>query len=217
MIVKVGPVAVDLIDKGDGIVTHIREGRGFEARTLEIWARLCGEANGRTVVDVGCYTGLFAISAALLGCKVAAFEPMTANHARIVENAENNNVRHKITLLRVALADRIGVDRINYNPNVRDRLTSGASLVNRRLTGRIDVAVGTLDSYNLGDVAAIKIDVERGEPEVLAGARQTLARCRPALLVEVLDAPRRAAVRAALPDYEVAEEIDDRNWLMLPT
>jgi hypothetical protein len=47
-----------------------------------------------------------------------------------------------------------------------------------------------LDDLGIEQLAAMKVDVERGEPLVLKGARETLKRCRPELLIEVLARPR---------------------------
>ena len=48
----------------------------------------------------------------------------------------------------------------------------------------------TLDSLGLGRIDMIKIDVEGMEMEVLAGARQAIAKHRPILLVEWLKSPK---------------------------
>src|SRR5262249_56409692 len=53
-------------------------------------------------------------------------------------------------------------------------------------TIRFEVEVRTLDSYGFTDVRVIKVDVEGGEMDVLEGARQTILRDRPALIVELL-------------------------------
>src|SRR5262249_58883080 len=49
-----------------------------------------------------------------------------------------------------------------------------------------EVEVRTLDSFALTDVRFIKVDVEGSEREVLDGAAATIARDRPALLLELL-------------------------------
>jgi len=214
MIFQVGSVSVDMIEADDRVCAHINSGKTFEPRTLEIWADLCATRRG-TVLDIGAYTGLFAISAALHSCRVIAFEPMPRNAERLRENAERNGrSRLFIQLIEAAVSDKPGTAQIGYSANVKG-LTSGASLL-RKTGATHTVPVVTIDMLDLSHVSAIKIDVERGEPQVLRGARQTIERCKPAILVEVLDDERKAGVRQALPGYEVAEEIDTRNWLMLP-
>lgn len=51
-------------------------------------------------------------------------------------------------------------------------------------TPGIRVRIRTLDSLDLAACGLIKIDVEGFEPQVLRGARETIARCRPILYVE---------------------------------
>lgn len=208
--------AVDLVEQDDSIVAHLRRGQTFEPDSLRTWIALT--ANGGTVVDVGCYTGLFSILAAKQGCDVVAFEPMRKNFERCVENFRENGVT--VDIRYAAATDTPGQAEIRFNPRV-SWLTSGASLI-RPSGGRPGeqsphmVDGITIDSLGLEQCTAIKIDVERGEPLVLAGARETLERCRPALLVEVLGPDEGKAVKAAVTGYEVAEVIDQRNWLMLP-
>ncbi|MBX9757213.1 MAG: FkbM family methyltransferase [Beijerinckiaceae bacterium] len=210
---QVGAVTVDLIERDDRICKHIAKGHGFEPRSLQIWGDLCATRSGM-FLDVGAYTGLFAIAASLHGRSVMAFEPMPKNAARFIENAEANGARRNIQFIEAAVGDRVGQVSIVYNPNV-DGLTSGASLV-RRKGVPLSVPLVMIDWFDLENVSAIKIDVERGEPEVLRGAIRTIERCKPAILVEVLDDERKDGVRAALPGYEVVEQIDERNWLMMP-
>ena len=47
------------------------------------------------------------------------------------------------------------------------------------------VPLTTLDSFEFKRIDILKIDVEGMEPAVMDGAAQTLARCRPVILVEV--------------------------------
>lgn len=51
-----------------------------------------------------------------------------------------------------------------------------------------DVEVRTLDSYNFENVDAIKIDCEGYEYPILQGALQTIARCRPVVQLEIVEA-----------------------------
>jgi FkbM family methyltransferase len=165
------------------------------------------------VLDIGAYTGLYAIAARLMGCHAIAFEPMIANRSRFVANAAMNGVSIKVS--SEAVSDRVGDAMLGYNPIP---FTAGASLL-RRSRVQLPVKTLTIDSLNLKQVTAVKIDVERAEPLVLAGARETLAKFRPPMLVEVLGEAEKAAVLAALRGlgYMPMALLDARNWLMLPT
>lgn len=215
----IGGAVVELREDGDRVCAHMFTG-GFETESLIAWGEVCGA--GGTVLDIGAYTGIYAISAARLGCKVIAFEPLPANAHRLRENAEANGVlaaegralaKGRVEVRQKAVSDRDGAATLGYNSRVI--LTSGASLVGHA-KAKVPVQTVTIDSLNLRQLSAIKIDVERGEPQVIAGARDTLTRCRPALLVEVLDEVRKDALIALLPDYRIAKVLDARNWLMLP-
>lgn len=208
----VAGLQLEFIEADDSIIRLLHTGKDFEPDTVERWGEICDQ--GGTVVDVGCYTGLFSIIAARLGCHVIAFEPMRKNYERCLENFQINKV---VVDLRYACAtDKDGPAEIKFNPRV-PFLTSGASLV--RPSGGVEskrhqVTGVTIDSLELEQCTAIKIDVERGEPLVLAGARETIARCKPALLVEVLGPHEGREIKVA--GYRRAEVLDERNWLMRP-
>lgn len=208
--IKVGPVTVSLFAQEDRIVSHIRNGKGFEPASLAAWASMCEK--GKTVLDIGGYSGLFAIAAAKLGCKAWIFEPMPLNVERIRMNARINEV--KIEIVECVVSDKPGETEITFNPNVVG-LTAGASLV-RKKGFKKPVRAITIDSMCLDDICAVKIDVERGEPAVLFGAYETLARCKPRMLVEALGNMEREAVMASVKGYKVESVLDVRNLMMVP-
>jgi FkbM family methyltransferase len=65
--------------------------------------------------------------------------------------------------------------------------TGGENLYEAEITpdGELEIPAITVDSLRLSP-SFIKIDVEGHEREVLEGAKETLLRSRPALLVEVI-------------------------------
>ncbi|RWC27858.1 MAG: FkbM family methyltransferase [Mesorhizobium sp.] len=216
--IKAGPVSADLIEQDDMICSENRSGNPYEVESLIRWAEICSV--GGTAIDVGAYTGLYSIIAAKQGCRVIAFEPLPTHVARCQDNFRLNNV--KIELHNACVSDRVGETVIKFNPKA-PYLTYGASLIRSTCgTGEgneskpLNVHSMTIDSLALDQCTAIKIDVERGEPMVLAGARDTLKRLKPVLLVEVLGEEEKSAVRTAVPDYHVVAEMDIRNWLMVP-
>lgn len=212
-------LSVHLLDD-DRICQHIRAGKSFEPKTLRLWASWC--TVGWTVIDVGAYSGLFSIIAARCGALAYAIEPMGFMAKRLLANAKLNGV--KVNLLEVALSDEDGEARMGVNESVH--LTSGASL--KRVTPpHVMVQTTTLDTMmdrllERRRVDAIKIDVERGEYEVLNGGRRLLARDRPKIIAEVLeedyDPGRRERVFGLMAelDYRVADVLDVRNVVFLP-
>lgn len=208
-VVRAGPIAVQLIADGDRIVGSLRDRGPFEPDSLRRWVELCRA--GGTVLDVGAYTGVFSIAARMAGARCISFEPMAANRHRFQENCRINKVAQAVN--SEAVGDECGEAVMHYNPIL---FTSGASLA-RKTGTELKVQMLTIDSLQLPKVAAIKIDVERADARVITGARETLERCRPAILVECLDQELEAAALAAAGDgYRLAETLDGRNRLLLP-
>lgn len=141
---------------------------------------------GDLFVDVGANIGVYSLWASETeGVDAVAFEPSSATHARAVENVELNGLGHRIRVLRKAVGAQPG----------EVRLTTGRDAVNEvttKLGGQTEsVEQTTLDvEPGLRAPTIIKIDVEGGEVDVLRGARSTINRHRPALLVEVNDVDR---------------------------
>lgn len=216
---NVGDFTVLMREKRDRIVAACRRGESYEPESLAWWTAACESDDRRpgVAIDVGAYTGVYSILAAIWR-QVVAFEPMPANYMRCKENFALNEVADYITLFQACASDRCGDVPFMWNPRVIG-MTAGASMI-RPSGGTASltrtVSAMTIDSLNLERCVAVKIDVERGEPAVLRGARQTLERCRPLLLVEVLGEAEGAAVLAAAPGYRRQAVLDGRNWLMVP-
>lgn len=210
MKIKVGTVSVDLIEARDRCCVHERRG-GFEPHTLAAWADLM-QRKGQ-VIDVGAYTGLYAIAAALHGRAAVAFEPFPDNAERFNDNAKANGVRSRIRIIEAAAWSTNGAGTLRYNPGVSD-LTSGASLVYGEKELRVPLMA--IDLLALKNVSAIKIDAERAEAMVLVGAHDTILRCKPALIVEALDEEQEAAILSAVRGYAIEARLDRHNLLLGP-
>lgn len=211
---------VKLIAAGDRIVESVRgvgrKAKPFEPESLKVWARLCRP--GATVLDIGAYTGLYSLVAASRGCRVIAFEPLPKNRSRFRANAALNGLDVEVN--SEAVSDEVGSATITLNLDAHSGagMTSGASLVKQsgKNPHQFTVRTITVDSLHLRECAAMKIDVERAEPMVLRGARKTLERLRPVLLVEVLSSNEKMALSESIEGYRVEAELDGRNWLMVP-
>jgi len=212
MIIPVEDLQITMIDAGDRQCIHIAKGDGFEPDSLKAWAALVKP--GMVALDVGAYTGLYSIVAALRGAKAVALEPMPANRWRLGINADINEVF--VMVHQVAASDHNGPMRLNYSRHTP--LTTGGSLEGgiEGHTDSIEVSAVTIDSLNLADVAAIKIDVELHELFVLQGAMSTISKFRPPLLIETLNDNMRRDIMRMLPRYEVAAILDRRNTLFTP-
>jgi FkbM family methyltransferase len=143
-------------------------------------------ARGGTAIDVGANQGIFAYALSELGGRVVAFEPNPdyAFFARWM-------LRGRAEVVAMALSDKAG--RATFTVPISDQgmnLHFAGSL--KPTHGQFpryknfDVDVRRLDDFGFNDVRFIKADVEGSEREVLDGARATIARDRPVILLELL-------------------------------
>lgn len=211
--VKVGPVSVALDPSGgERVCLYVTRKDGFEPKTLKWWPKLI--VPGKTVLDVGAYSGLFSISAKMLGAgRVVALEPMPIMLRRLRENLNRNQV--SVEVIAAAASDECGISNLTYSPHVA--MTSGASLSGALSAnpGSMKVKTITIDSLRLQDLCAVKIDVERHEVAVLRGAIETLREWRPKMIVECWTAALRRSVMEVLPEgYRLTGTLDGRNLLL---
>jgi FkbM family methyltransferase len=133
---------------------------------------------GGTVVDCGAYIGDHTIAykrrAGPEG-RVLAFEPNPAAHACLVRNCPDVEA-HMMGLGATDSTANLTIAPGNY----------GASRINE--TGGMPIEIRALDSFGLDRLDVMKVDAEGFELKVLEGARETIARCRPVLALEVQQA-----------------------------
>ena len=159
-----------------------------EARTgepeLAVLAKLV--PRGGIAVDVGANVGFFAYALADIADHVLAFEPNPdyAFFARWM-------LRDRAEVHEVALSDASGRGTLYVPLSDQGVLLHLAGSLKRshfqfRNIKTYDVEIRTLDEVGLAGVRFVKADVEGGEREVLDGARATIARDRPIILLELL-------------------------------
>lgn len=128
-----------------------------------------------TVVDVGAQGGDYTLLAGkYYGSQVYAFEPMKSNFETLSNNIERNGQKG-ISLFNIALGAHSSKTRLNFDG---DMITSSE-------TGNGElVSMERLDSFNLKP-SILKIDVEGFELDVLEGARETIKKYKPRIILEV--------------------------------
>ena len=167
----------------------------FEA---ELWLVPIFCDKQKTAIDIGANRGSYSYFMAKLSSNVIAFEPNTdlwKDLRRLLgrdfhlEAAALSDKSAKTTL-RVDYSNTgvATIEEKNQLVCVKDPMAVVQRVVETR----------TLDSFEFSNISMIKIDVEGHEEAVVSGARDTIERNRPVLIVESEDrhnpgAPRRLA------------------------
>src|SRR5918995_3384481 len=141
---------------------------------------------GSCVVDVGANIGYFTLYFASWmqnGGKVLAIEPEAVNYARLQRAVSRAGLDSIVEIVCVAAAETVGDGLLEINP-----IHPGDHKLG---TSGVSVAITTIDTLLAGrgwpEVSLLKIDVQGAEARVLAGARETIDRFGPTLLIEVSD------------------------------
>lgn len=161
---------------------------------------------GDVVLDIGAHIGTHTtLIADLIGPHgtVYAFEPQRKMYRELVQNLRLNGIENAVAL-RFALGSAAGIVEMNEAVEGNEGGTGvgqGGDLAEMR----------TLDSFNFRDLTLVKLDVEGYEDYVLQEARETFARNKPILLLEIMGGS----------DYDTAEPSIRRKiehtWGLLAT
>lgn len=147
-------------------------------------------APGSTVLDIGAFIGTHTLAfSSLAGEKghVIAFEPRAEAFDLLTRNVQDNG-RTNVRLRQQGVSDAPASIQLHRMPP--GALTNFAGLAladddSGPASGpAYDVPLVTIDSLALAAVGLLKIDVEGMERQVLDGARETIASCKPAVFAE---------------------------------
>jgi FkbM family methyltransferase len=151
---------------------------------------------GMTVIDVGANLGLYSLFASRrveAAGTVLAIEASAREFAKLRTNVELNKARN-VRLLQVAASNRraqaplrLAVEyRAGYN-TLGTGFTYDAIEADRTVVVQTDTLDEIVRRQGLTRVDLIKLDIEGAEYFALQGARETIARFHPVLLLELTD------------------------------
>jgi FkbM family methyltransferase len=143
---------------------------------------------GMTVADIGAHIGYYTLLLAKcvspLG-RVISFEPLPDNFTLLRKNVELNQIQHVQTFAEAVFSRNgelaIAIAEAGCN-------SGEASVVHLRGTEQSRVPAVTLDSVSSRAgcrLDFVKMDVEGAEFDALLGAKETVARFRPKMLIEL--------------------------------
>lgn len=180
-------------DGADNIVTTMYLFGQYEPEVTAFWLK--NLRSGMQVLDIGAHTGYFTLLATCCfdDVKVMSVEPVPRVLRYLRSNLAINRVTEQVTLIEAAVSDHSGemefyeLDSVTLplgsseDPKFRQDV---ATLMPLRV--KVHVLDELLAEHGFTDVQLVKLDTESTEPQVLNGMRQTLARCRPTIICEVL-------------------------------
>lgn len=158
---------------------------------LQACGRYLATLERPVALDIGASTGSLALLAALYpALTVHAFEPVDAVRSVLKRNLALNEIEHQVYVSPNAVGAQGGVATFYVvEPDAMIALSMlGGNPHHSKWHRATQVSVTTVDAYvalhSIPRVDLLKVDVEGGELYVLEGARETLHRDHPAVVVE---------------------------------
>ena len=162
------------------------------------------------IVDIGANVGYFSRTFCHWvtdGGRVLAFEPEAENFELLTEMAAQPQLRSLLDCRQCLVAELDGELPLRINlDNPADHRIGDSGILTRSV--RLDTIMADL---SWPAVSLVKIDVQGAEARVLEGARETLARNRPALVIEIDDRALEAFGSSA---RKIEERLADLGYRM---
>lgn len=196
--------SIDILHSAYTVVTDDRYLDNMQGHWEPATARILESMAYGTVLDVGANIGMTTLLHSQLADEVHAFEPSPTTFALLEENvaaAACDNVM----LHNFGLGQASGAFELTYSSDNR----SGAYVSDKVKaseghtveTIRIETMDGFVQTGGARSVDVIKVDVEGFELNVLRGGADTLARHRPAVVLEMNHWCLNAFQRISIPDF----------------
>ena len=169
---------------------------------------------GETVLDIGANLGRWTASAALAvgpAGRVIALEPVSRLANAISKTCLLNRF-HWVKVINAAVSDKPGeaifsIEQENSGGSRLGAMQSDPSRTFQQTTVRTVTVDQCVEDQRLETLALIKIDVEGFETQVIAGARATLGRFSPTLVMETghenAESRNRIATMLRALNYEI--------------
>ena len=188
------------IKSDDNYLDHIRG--SFEPHMVKLFRSVAGSSE--VILDIGANIGCTAILFGDMARQVHAFEPSPSTYGYLLQNLQANGTGNVVTH-NFGLGVEAATTTITFAPNnrsggfVSDLTQADANHVSEQIDIRtVDEVVPGL---SLAALDFIKIDVEGFEGHVLRGARATLERFRPVVVLELNHWCLNAFQRISVPDF----------------
>jgi FkbM family methyltransferase len=161
------------------------EGRKWEPKIAAILTKYCKK--GTTAIDMGAYIGTHTMSlvdGVGASGKVVTFEPQPWAYKGIKKSLAKNKIKN-VKVVNAGLSDKKGKIKFCSDSSGSSSVCTERSAGRKKWAEVYDIPIVTLDSYNLKRVSIMKVDVEGHELNALMGAKKTIEKCRPVIVLEV--------------------------------
>ena len=184
VVVPIGSSRFTLPASDTSLVPHLLAHRCWEPH-IQAWLRRTLEPS-HVFVDIGANVGYFTVLFAPLVARVVAFEPAPGSYRYCKSNIELNGLTN-VDLHAVGLWD--ADTTLQVRSDASSLMTTAVAPSADAGTGEV-ISVVSLDNLirrglDLPRLDVIKMDIEGAEVRALRGMRRTLARFRPAIVMEV--------------------------------
>jgi len=163
----------------------IEFGKKWEETELNLFKKYLTRSG--IFIDVGSHIGWYAINLAVTkNVKVFAFEPSTENFEVLLKNIKLNHLEDVIIAEKKALGDKTKKTKFTKSDQLGNRILPSKTSLDHAYEL---VEMATLDSYvklkNLKNIQGIKCDIEGAELFMLEGAKRTIEKYHPYILLEI--------------------------------
>jgi FkbM family methyltransferase len=138
------------------------------------------------------YISLLAAGKVGPGGHIFALEPCSRDFKRLEDNVKINDLEDVISMHKTAVSDRIGRAKLLIACEERSALNTLGSEISCRgvdSEGSEEVDTTIVDAFaekeQLQTLDLLKLDIEGSEPKALLGARETIEKYRPALVLGI--------------------------------
>lgn len=156
------------------ISQHLTNGLVWEPGVHDVFQRYLDRSS--VVIEGGSHIGAHTIKLGMMASHVYAFEPMPESCELLRANVRVNGLRN-VTIIDRALSDVArGNIKLNWNLTVVEGPWGDVE-------DDYEVPFTTIDHLNLPRVDLIKLDIEGYETRALRGAKRTILKYRPVIML----------------------------------
>jgi FkbM family methyltransferase len=164
-------------DADEFMAQELHEDGGYQASHLRM--ALAHVTEWSLAIDGGAHAGTWTKPMAERFASVIAVEPSPDTYEALAENMRRFGIAN-VDLRNVAIGASAGTVSMVLDGRGADLKNTGARYIGDGGT----IPRVTIDSWDLSTLGFLKLDIEGSEVDALAGASETLKRCRPIVLFE---------------------------------